>query len=100
MANSEERRIKVRAEKPVKVNLGDEVKETITGLVGIVIGRTEWLYGCVRVTIQPKGLNKDGKPYDSQTFDEPALTVVKPDKVANPNVGHGPRDDAKALSRG
>ena len=35
-------------------NLGDEVKDTITGFKGIVVARTEWLNGCARVTVQPQ----------------------------------------------
>jgi hypothetical protein len=31
------------------VNLGDKVKDRITGLEGIAIGVTTWLYGCRRV---------------------------------------------------
>jgi len=36
-----------------KIKLGDKVKDTITGIQGIAIGRTTWLTGCDRITIQP-----------------------------------------------
>lgn len=58
------------------INLGDKVKDRITGFTGIVVARTEWLYGCVRCTVQPQE-TKDGKPVDNQTIDEPQLDVVK-----------------------
>ena len=57
------------------INLGDKVKDRISGVVGIVVARTEWLYGCVRCTVQPQA--KDGKPVDPATIDEPQLVVLK-----------------------
>lgn len=58
------------------VNLGDKVKDPVTNLEGIVIGRTEFLYGCTRIGVQPK-ISKDGKMPDAHWFDEPQLKVVK-----------------------
>jgi hypothetical protein len=53
-----------------KVELGDRVEDKITGLKGIIIGITNWLYGCLRVTVQPEEA-KDGKPADTFCVDEP-----------------------------
>lgn len=36
------------------MQLGDRVRDSISRLSGVVIGRTEWLYGCVRLTVQPE----------------------------------------------
>ncbi len=58
------------------VGLGQKVRDRITGFEGIVVARTEWMYGCIRITIQPRGLTDDGKPIDSHTFDEPQLEVL------------------------
>lgn len=58
------------------IRLGQKVKDSITGLEGIVIARTEWLHGCVRITIQPQEV-KDGKPVDSYNFDEPQAIVLE-----------------------
>ena len=58
------------------VELGDKVKDTVTGYQGIAIGATTWLHGCRRITVQSQEL-KDGKPVEAVTFDEPQLTVVK-----------------------
>ena len=58
------------------VELGDRAKDKITGFEGIVIGKTRWLYGCDRITIQPED-TKDGKPIDAATFDEPQVEVVR-----------------------
>ncbi len=57
------------------INLGDRAKDKVSGFTGIVVGRTEWLHGCVRVTIQPEEM-KDGKPIEPMTFDELQLELV------------------------
>lgn len=62
------------------INLGDKVKDKVTGFKGIAIARTEWLNGCSRITVQPDRLD-GGKVPDSQTFDEPQLTVLKAGQV-------------------
>lgn len=77
------------------INLGDEVKDSITGFTGVVISRHEYLHGCMRLTVQPSTL-KDGKPIDCVTFDEPQLQVIKAKKIS---VGSrdkgGPRNEPK-----
>lgn len=60
-----------------KIELGSEVVDKVTGFKGVVIGRTEWHYGCKRYTVQPKGTNKDGKMFEAASFDEDALKVTK-----------------------
>lgn len=60
-----------------KIELGSEVQDKVTGFKGVVIGRTEWHYGCRRYTVQPKGLTKEGKTFDTACFDEDALKVTK-----------------------
>lgn len=64
-----------------KINLGDKVKDSVTGFTGIVVGRTTWLHGCDRLIVQPEGINKEGKIYDNNSFDEPQLVLVKKAKT-------------------
>lgn len=78
------------------IKLGQTIKDSITGYQGVAIGRTKWLYGCVRITIQGD-LDKDGKVPDTVCFDEEQLIVVKAKRKVN---GHkrevppaGPRAD-------
>jgi hypothetical protein len=59
-----------------RVNLGDKVRDRISGVVGIVIARTEWLYGCVRCTVQPQEM-KDGRAIDGTVVDEPQLEILQ-----------------------
>lgn len=67
-----------------RVELGDRVKDKITGLSGVAIGATDWLYGCRRITVQPE-TEKDGKPVDTFCVDEPQLRITKK-AVVGPNV--------------
>jgi hypothetical protein len=77
----------------VNVQLGDEARDTVTGFEGVCVARTEWLNGCWRMTLQPKSLDKDGKPCEGQTFDDFQLVATKPkaQPVGNKETG-GPRD--------
>ena len=58
------------------VELGDKVKDRITGVTGIVICEASWLNGCRRTTIQPQEL-KDGKPVDSYTIDTDDAIIIE-----------------------
>lgn len=90
-----------------EIELGDRVKDRITGLKGIAVGETNWLYGCRRIVIQPE-TEKDGKPADTFCVDEPQLEllergVIQPRQpVAAAEVPpprrHGPRPDAARRS--
>jgi hypothetical protein len=62
------------------MQLGDLVKDTITGFSGVVTCKSEWLNGCVRLTLQPVKM-KDGKPVESITFDVEQLVLVKAAKA-------------------
>lgn len=57
------------------INFGDRVRDRISGLEGIVISRVEFLYGCVRCSVQPEA-TKDWKPADAVYIDEPQLILV------------------------
>ena len=59
-----------------EIKLGDKVKDSVTGFKGIAVGRTEYLHGCIRITIQPEGMNKEGKTFECETFDEPQVIKI------------------------
>lgn len=65
-----------------RINLGDKVKDEVSGFTGIAIGRMIFLHGCDRVIVQP-AVGKDGKMGDNATFDEPQLKVLKRAVVAS-----------------
>ncbi len=59
------------------IKLGSKVRDTITGFQGIAIARTQWMYGCERITIKPDKVDKDGKTIEAETFDEPQVVLVR-----------------------
>ena len=71
-----------------ELKLGDKARDTISGFTGIIIAMTEWLNGCLRVTIAPTEL-KDGKRIESDTFDAEQIERVEtaPPKVTTPTGG-------------
>ena len=78
-----------------KIRCSQSVLDILSGLEGVVVARTEWLYGCVRLAVQPPG-SKDGRPYEPFWVDEPQVKVVKAPRetVVKPttSVRSGPRD--------
>lgn len=84
----------------MNIKLGDRVKDKISGLKGIAIGMTDWLYGCRRFCVQPEEA-KDGKPAETFHVDEPQLDLVKAGAIVPPPKdspkprSHGPREDAR-----
>jgi hypothetical protein len=78
---------------------GDRVKDKISQLTGIVIGITEWMYGCRRISVQPEQF-KDGMIVDMFCVDEPQLKVLERGVITREAVAptprrHGPREDAQ-----
>jgi len=59
-----------------EIDLGDEVRDCVTGFRGVAVGKTKWLYGCERVVVQPREL-RDGKVIDALSFDAPQLEIVQ-----------------------
>ena len=71
------------ATQPVfKFDLGDLVKDKVSGYEGIVIVRSEWLNACRRYSIQAQAL-KDGKPIEAIGLDEDNMELVQAKKVAD-----------------
>lgn len=66
-----------------KFDLGSKAKHKITGFTGIIVCRTQWLTNCNVYGIKSTEL-KDGRPIDSQHFDEAELDVLE-EKVIEPD---------------
>ena len=58
------------------INLGDSAKDRVTGVEGIVVGRTSWLTGCDRIGLQ-RPADKDGKVPDVWWADVTTCERVK-----------------------
>jgi hypothetical protein len=58
----------------MSIQLGDTVRDQITGFEGVTTGRAEYLTGCVQFIVQPP--LKDGKFEEGRWFDEDRLEVM------------------------
>lgn len=83
------------------INCGDRVKDKITGFKGIVVAKTEWLNGCLRISVQPEELH-EGKPMEQQTFDVEQLSLIEAGVcvlVQPPTGGPDRKQERAALRR-
>ncbi len=62
----------------MKTNLGDKVKDVVTGFEGIAVAKTRYLnQPVVLVAVQSTTQTKDGVPVKEQWFNQPMLDVIK-----------------------
>ncbi len=85
-----------------QIELGDKVKDSVSGFTGIATAKHDWLHGCTRFTVQPV-VDKDKKLPEPQTFDEPQLVLISKRTIAftpktAPRTG-GPRPATAEHSR-
>jgi hypothetical protein len=71
------------------IELGSEVKDTISGFTGTAVARHVYINGCNRITVQPV-VDKEGKLPETATFDEPQLTIITKKKIKGDNTTGGP----------
>jgi hypothetical protein len=57
--------------------LGRQYRDRITGLTGIAVSESRFLWGCNRVAIQPQDI-KDGRPIEQGYFDAHQLVETGP----------------------
>jgi len=82
-----------------KFGLGDEVRDRITGYVGVVICRTQWLNNCNTYGVRRRELDKDGKPQESEHFDEPQLAAVNKKVLPSHRETGGPERPVPQTNR-
>lgn len=82
-----------------KFNLGDRLKDDLTGFEGICVYRTQWITNCNVYGIKPDSLDKDGEPRKSSQFDEPHISVVQEKVAVVDNDTGGPTDSPSVLNR-
>ena len=84
------------------VELGKKVRDPISGIEGIAVCSTKYLFGCIRIGVQLPGLNEKGRQHDYIYVDEPQLEVIgeKPKALIASLAGavlsglrHGPQPD-------
>lgn len=65
----------------MKIELGSVAKDKITGFKGVVMGRTEYLTGCIQYGLQNQKLI-GGQIAEWKWFDEQRLIVVQKNAFA------------------
>lgn len=59
-----------------KFDLGEEVKDLVTGFKGIIEARTQCLNGCIQYIVQPR-VDKEKKIPEACQIDEQQLKLIK-----------------------
>jgi hypothetical protein len=72
-----------------RVELGDRVRDRVTGFEGIAVCRVKWLFGCERIGIQPPVGDK-GEYRGEAHFDVDSLDVVEAGVCAVSPLGFQP----------
>lgn len=68
-----------------QIEIGDRVKDVVTGFTGVVVGITKWMTGCDTVAVNPAEI-KDGKPVENSYFDVNRLEIIKKQAVRMPKA--------------
>lgn len=88
-----------------KFELGNKIKDLVSGVEGITTGRIEYLNGCVQYNITPPA-DKDGKAINSFYYDQNQLElvsvgiakkVVTANPAGDPNTGAAPSQPKSIL---
>jgi len=59
----------------MEIELGDKVKDKVTGFIGIVVARTEFINGCIQYSVAPK-VGKNNQFQEEMSIDEQSLKVI------------------------
>ncbi|KKN19534.1 hypothetical protein LCGC14_0944690 [marine sediment metagenome] len=71
----------------MKFELGEVLKDIVTGFTGVAMVRAEYFTGCTHYGLQPQSL-KDEKPINWEWIDESQLVKVKgAEKVERERTG-------------
>lgn len=84
----------------MNLNLGDKVRDTITGFAGTLTAKSEYINGCVQFCVSPP-VDKDGKLVEAAWIDWQRLEVTEATNASKPlrAVG-GPQDAPSTQYRG
>jgi hypothetical protein len=83
---------KKKATKPKRVSirvgiqLGDRIRDNLTGLTGIAAGRCDYLTGCTQFGLAPEKLTKEGMPREWLWLDESRLSIVALSAMSGPGA--------------
>ena len=58
-------------------NLGDLVRDEVTGFTGVVLGRAQYLYEATTCRVHPRELQENGARRDAPWIEEDRLVVIE-----------------------
>ena len=58
------------------INLGDLVKDKVTGFIGTAVSKIEYITGCIQFGVLPK-MGKDKKYPECNYIDDERLVIIK-----------------------
>jgi hypothetical protein len=80
-----------------KFEVGEKVKDTITGFQGVIVAKTKWLNGCIRYVVQSRKRTSEGKTVED-TIDEQQLVSLEPAKKKKTSGPGGARTAPKNMA--
>ena len=83
------------------IELGDEVRDILTGFEGIAVMRAEYFNGCMQYEVQPK-INEKKELPDSVYIDSQQLEIMKkfdPDEEKEETGGGSRNHPPKSIGR-
>lgn len=77
------------------IQLGDRVKDSVTGFTGIAQGHALYRFGCAQFLVTPEKIKEDGSLLDAHWFDEQRIELVEKLAPATPAaLSGGPQTHA------
>jgi hypothetical protein len=76
-----------------ELKLGQKARDIVTGIEGIIIGKTEWLTGCNTYGIKPP-VKEDGTNLEAIWVDEIRIEIVDPVSIFDKKKQQQSKDDA------
>ena len=79
------------------IELGQEAKDKVTGFIGIITARYQYITGCDQYCLVPKEVK--GELKDAHSFDEGRIEIIGPGinpKKVTGRIKGGPQRDAPA----
>ena len=76
----------------MEIELGNKVRDKVTGFEGIAIAKIEYINGCIQFCVKPK-VKEDGKMPDGEYIDVDDLEIVYKGIIIEADSTGGPQRD-------
>jgi len=75
------RKNKMKQKIKQRIELGDKVRCIYTGFEGIAVARTEFINGCIQISIAPKWDKKTNPVEQEMSLDSKSLKIIKKNPI-------------------